>query len=516
MSLLLLCLKSGADLHLRQAQTYYGLLKQGYKKHDIARYLSDYRKAAIGLSDQSSIDFRPVPSTFDLACRQVTESSEQDEETPQYSNQVTDQASNSKSTQLAASSLNPMARSFSDDYGHIERQELFETEDAGGQQSGSPVSLIPQMQVNRHAPRKSSLLRFAEAVSPERNSEQAPTSSPPRNGIKIYRRRSLTYPYRSSEVDAQALISTSQDSLIEEFDQMSVRETSTQSETDMQESDDMPFEFQPAFSSTSTSWAFYDDLVPPPWPDDQDPDVDQTPRRSSSLLRQRRPMVHLPSSPPRAVSPIDNLPQAGPSSTSPELPATPTPIRNATAYARTEPRHPRHHFLDGVSFSVYNDSLAASSQPQTPADLSRGRLVTQNDAAYTAPPGMVRGGSASVTNQDGNRWDGDAGEQSPTVRAINLRDRRNRELHRSVRAEGVRLQRLRMRDEAMFTQGTAAANPAAGRTGTGEGARGEMLQDIWRDDLDADRVGEENLEPELDATGPRTMRVVSGNTRFET
>ncbi|KAI1629351.1 hypothetical protein EDD37DRAFT_661313 [Exophiala viscosa] len=504
------------EFHLGQAQTYYGLLKQGYKKHDVARYLDDYREAAIDLTAQSSIGFRPVPSTFDLACRQVIKGSEHVDEATQHSNQFTDQASNSESTQPSASSLNPIARSFSEDYGTIVQQEPSETEDVDDQESVSPVPFIPQIQLARHAPRKSSLLRFAEAASPERKSEQTPASlSVTRNGIKSYRRRSLTYPYRSSEVDAQALISTSQESLVEQLDRMSVRQTSTQSEPNMEDLDSMPFELPPALSSTSTSWSFYDDLVPRPRSDDQDTGGGQTARRSSSLLGHARPAVYLPSSPPYAASPVDNPSQEDPTTTSPDLPTTPTPIRNAMTYARTEPRHHRHHYLDGGSFSVYNDSLPASSQPQTPADLSRGRLVAQNDAAYTAPPGMVRAGSASVSNQDGNRWDGNVGEQSPTVRAINLRERRNRELQRSVRAEGVRLQRLRMRDEALFTQGTAAANPPARGIGTGEGAPGEMLQDIWRDDLDADRVGEENFEPELDVTRPRTMRVVSGNARFE-
>ena len=504
------------DFHLQQAQTYYGLLKQGYKKHDVARYLDDYREAAIDLTNQSSIDFRPVPSTFDLACRRVFKSSEHDEKTTQHSDEDNKQTSDPESTQLSASSLNPIARSFSDDYGTIVQQEPFETEDVHDQESVSLVSFIPQMQLTRHAPRKSSLLRFAEAVSPERQSEQTPTSlSVARNGIKSYRRRSLTYPYRSSEVDAQALISTSQDSLVEELDRLSLRQTSTQSEPNMQELDSMPFELPPALSSTSTSWSFYDDLVLRPRSDDQDPDGSHTPRRSSSLLGRARPTIYPPSSPPYAASPLDGPPQDDPTSTSPELPTTPTPIRNATTYSRTEPRHHRHHYLDGGSFSVYNDSLPASSQPQTPADLSRGRLVAQNDAAYTAPPGMVRAGSASVSNQDGNRWDGNVGEQSPTVRAISLRERRNRELQRGARAEGVRLQRLRIRDEAMFAQDTATANPPARGMGIGEGARGETLQDIWRDDLDADRVGEENFEPELDVTRRGTMRVVSGNARFE-
>lgn len=513
------------DLHLRQAQTYYGLLQQGYKRQDIARYLSDYQKAVLGLTAQDSIDFAlPVPSTFDLACRQIIKSSEQDDDGTEYSNLGTAQSSNADSTDVSASSVKLISRLSSGEYAHNEQQVPFKIEDADDQESFSPVSFVPQMQVNRHAPRKSSLLRFAKAASPERKSEKTPTSSPTGKGIKSYRRRSLTYPYRSSEPDAPALNSSSQDSLIEELDRISLRQTSTQSEPNMQELDSIPFVLPPPLSSTSTSWSFYDDMVPLSLPADHHPDNDHgqafstapgTPRRSSSLLGQAGPAVYLPSSPPRPASASDSPRQGEPLSASPERPTTPTPIRNAAEYARTEPRRHRHLYLDGGSFSVYNDSLPASSQPQTPADLSRGRLVTQHDAAYTAPPGMIRPGSASISNQDGSRWDSNQGEQSPTVRAISLRERRNRELQRSVRAEGVRLQRLRMRDEAMFTQRTLDTNQQADGVGIGEGPRAELLQDIWRDDLDADRVGEENFEPELDVTRPRVMRVVSGNARFD-
>jgi hypothetical protein len=62
---------------------------------------------------------------------------------------------------------------------------------------------------------------------------------------------------------------------------------------------------------------------------------------------------------------------------------------------------------------------------------------------------------------------------------------------RGVRAETVRVQRTRTRDEATVTLG----------------ARDE----IWRAELDVDRVGEENFETDSEMSRGRGMRVVSGN-----
>jgi len=78
---------------------------------------------------------------------------------------------------------------------------------------------------------------------------------------------------------------------------------------------------------------------------------------------------------------------------------------------------------------------------------------------------------------------------------------------------------MRMRDETLFTQRPMAANQPSGE-GRHEGSnRAELLQqmaeDMWRDELDADRVGEENFETDVEVTQQRAMRVVSGNARFE-
>jgi hypothetical protein len=142
---------------------------------------------------------------------------------------------------------------------------------------------------------------------------------------------------------------------------------------------------------------------------------------------------------------------------------------------------------------------------------------------------MVRTGSASVSNLDGTQWDRGLGEQSPTVRAIGLRERRNRELARSVRAEQARLRSLRARDEALFTRRALVAATAQQRSVGAVGAADDndrhlqdrleamrqMQEDVWRDDLDADRVGEENFETGVDVNRRRTVRVVSGNARFQ-
>jgi hypothetical protein len=97
---------------------------------------------------------------------------------------------------------------------------------------------------------------------------------------------------------------------------------------------------------------------------------------------------------------------------------------------------------------------------------------------------------------------------------MTLRERRTRELTRSVRAEGVRLNRLMMRDEAMFTQRGFRTAAAANGDAVIE-ALPQIPDDIWRDNLDADRVGEENFEAELDVGGRRVMRAVSGNARLD-
>ncbi|KAK5193305.1 hypothetical protein LTR92_006674 [Exophiala xenobiotica] len=516
------------EFNLRQADIYYGLLRQGYKKSDIARYLDDYRKAQAEASGQSSTDFNlSVPTTFELTCRRPLGPSLDEGTCNQEPKKQANSFGNLQTSSKHGSKVS------SDGYDFGKQEDSADTPNDQNERSPSPESSVPIMQVNKHAPRKSSLLRFSRGISPERpplhpedEDDCGIGSSSNFTATKSYRRRSLTYSYKTSDPEESDAELSLQTLLAGRMDRMSLGSSSQQSD-DMAESS-MPFVLPPAFTATSRSYTFGNDNFANDQPDSQPSEMPPgpppstesgTPRHSSSLLGQAGSSTSLPSSPPVLnASPIETPSTVQAASTSSELPATPTPVRNAASFPRTEPRYYRHQYLDGNAFSIYNDSLPASSQPQTPADLSRGPFVTERDAAYTAPPGMVRTGPSNVYDLDGSRWERNVGEQSPTARAISLRERRNRELQRSVRAEGIRLQRLRLRDEAMFTQGHATTNHIGGEDGgndEGTRATAEMFQDAWRHDHDADRVGEENFEMEVGPTRPRAMRVVSGNARID-
>jgi hypothetical protein len=227
------------------------------------------------------------------------------------------------------------------------------------------------------------------------------------------------------------------------------------------------------------------------------------------------PMPNMPSSPPY-ISLVrdarDHEPLTSSSPPLPRMPTTPTPIRQAVRDARTEPHRPRHQYLDGASFPVFNDALPANTQPQTPADLARHLLLTEFDAAYTAPPGVVYTGSPMRRQRlNTSAADPAHGEQSPTVHAMGTRERRARELMRSVRAEGTRLQRLRLQDRERIARGLDGNDELRDRDGPGPAVTAEM----WRDDFEGDRVGDENWEAEAEWTerGRDGMRVVSGNAR---
>lgn len=512
------------EFNLRQADIYYGLLRQGYKKNDIARYLDDYRKAQAETSGPSHTDFNlSAPTTFELACRRPFGPSMDEDTDKQEPKKQVKSFGNLQTSSKHASKVS------SDDCGFGKHQDAADTADGRNERSPSPESSVPAMQVNKHAPRKSSLLRFSRGMSPERpplhpEDECGVGSSSNLTATKGYRRRSLTYSYKTSDPEESDAELSLQTLLTGHIDRLSLESPSRQSD-DLAQS--MPFVLPPSFTATSRAYTFGNHSFANDLPDSQTSEMPPgqllstdsgTPRRSSSLLGQAGSSTSLPSSPPVLnASPIETPSTIQAASTSPELPATPTPIRNAASFPRSEPRYYRHQYLDGNAFSIYNDSLPASSQPQTPADLSRGPFVTERDAAYTAPPGMVRTGPPNVSDLDGSRWERNAGEQTPTARAISLRERRNRELQRSVRAEGIRLQRLRLRDEAMFTQRQTTTNDIGGDGGNDEAARAtaEVFQDAWRDDHDADRVGEENFEMEVGPSRPRPMRVVSGNARID-
>ncbi|KIW66239.1 hypothetical protein PV04_08439 [Phialophora macrospora] len=507
------------DFHLRQAELYYGLRKQGFKKEDVIRYLKDYREATAQTVSQDTHGFNlSTPSTVELSSGRPHSSSTSDGDLPEPPKRGSIQ-----SHSVAPTSTSPipfpdfpsdLSEPQSETGPHINHRN--QNVDGDGDGTVSPLSMPPLIHTNQHAPRKSSLLRFAQAASPERlsaDTEDRKASSPV---VKIpqakkYRRRSTTYPYQSSDRES-ASEAFAGGQVLDRMNRMSLGDDVLDDELRT-----LSLALPPTYSAgTRTSSASDLQFASPPSGDGSGDlssiTLDHAPmihRRSSSLLGRGYSIADIPSSPPLPTTPARQYTrQAGASSDSSQLPTTPTPIRNASNVPRTEPR-PYRQQLDGNSFSVYNDSLPATSQPETPADLSRQLLITEHDAAYTAPPAMVRSG-----HRGQRTWERDIGEQSPTTRAMTLRERRNRELTRSVRAEGVRLNRLMMRDEAMFTQRGFPAATAANGDAVIE-ALPQIPDDVWRDNLDADRVGEENFEAELDVGGRRVMRAVSGNARFD-
>ncbi|KIW18479.1 hypothetical protein PV08_02767 [Exophiala spinifera] len=498
------------DFGLRQADIYYGLLRQGFKKHDIARYLNDHRQAQAEAHGLPGTEFNiSAPSTFELTSRQVSprpqDEGDQEKDVPQVVS----------SNRTASSDCGSGSSSYAQDVAYQECKAAGNHEDS---RSPSPKTTVPTMRVNRHAPRKSSLLRFFRAASPEKQSpegnSESVVDSPKHTAARNSSRRSLTHFWRTPEPEEADSDIPEKNSLADKLMRLSLESTGRKSDSTI----DLPpianTYTLPDSPGLGTSEAFggSENISDIRSPSKQDQGL-----RSSRLPGVTGSSTYLPSSPPPVpdASPVESSSFSHALSASPEFPVTPTPIRNAASYPRTEPHRVRHQYLDGSGFSVYNDSLPAVSQPQTPADLARGPFLTEQDAAYTAPPGMLLVGSGSVSAGDTGRWDRGVSEQSPTARAISLRERRNRELLRGVRAEGVRLQRLRMRDEAMFTRRADAANPPEG-DGTDERFRAaaETFQDAWRDDLDADRVGEENFESEASESHNGGMRVVSGNARF--
>ncbi|KAL2436518.1 hypothetical protein ABEF95_011535 [Exophiala dermatitidis] len=523
--------ESDVEFHLRQAEIYHGLLRQGFKKQEIIRYLADHRRALAEAAGGSLEDeLLPAPGTVALACRrsqspQATDGMAQQGQMPRKSRHP----SSTESEELPPChkerlSTDPTEASEEDD-------ELGVYSAEG--RSVSPVSLVPAMQVNKHAPRKSSLLRFATAASREGSPATAEASDS--KSVSFASSRLMGRRNRSSELQQPYDYPRLHDPVIEEMRQISLDSTHAQRGSTSETSDDLPFLRPAPFSATSRICS--SQSVPTTCQPGGSNDGQDSTRQASSTpslpgwahLRSPTPSSggDMPSSPPLfSASPAEELGHFDNPSSSSGLPATPSPVRRAPAYPRTEPRQHRHRYLDGNSFSVYNETLPAATQPQTPADLARGPFITEHDAAYTAPPGRPLPGLVTVSVTEGQRWDQDAGEQSPVVRAIGLRERRNRELQRSVRVEGMRLRRLVMREEALFTQQATEMQQRAAVAGEGDNANPArnmprprlfqaMMDDIWRDDLDADRVGEENFEGDAENSRGGIMRVVSGNARFE-
>ncbi len=222
-----------------------------------------------------------------------------------------------------------------------------------------------------------------------------------------------------------------------------------------------------------------------------------TPPRSSSLASTTRqfgtcltpsPAKDFPSSPPKA-----SIPQSSPLVGS-SIQVSMTPNNRdgrRQVFQETQPRAPprtprtqiRNRQTDGPG-PVYNDQLPADLQPRTPADLSRGILLTEREAAYTAPPGRTGRTPATISrHQLSPRHAVEPGEESPSRRARTLRERRDREHRRSAFVEDSIWNRVMEMDGDMV--GTRTWNRP-----------GPSFVTSWQDDFAADSVGEENFEAE--------------------
>jgi len=502
--------------HLQQLELYQGLLKQGFSKQDICRYLADDRKNTLAGADSSApIQVTRAPSTVEFACRGRRDPPSQESlgakgkyNDPQAGQSFMQAEPCTSDEDVTDDVISP---DISDGSG-------------GDEQSGdenaqfiSPVAMPRRLNSNIHAPRQSSLLRFSTAVSPDRRSSSSQLSQTPQLPIsprtRRYRPRSQTYPYHSSEPEQASAAASEQ--LTEGISQLSLEEhiLTDHGLSSSFSSDELSLSPPPArtdalrrrptFVSLRSFAGPAESLLLP-----NDLPSTVTRSRDTTLVHPLDQRVDIPSSPPtRESSSSDVLGQLSSRLDSPTWPSTPSTSRRTVTSARTDEQDHGPTYLDGSVFSVYNDSLPAVSQPQTPADLSRNRIITEREAAYTAPPGMARFGTLSTHPRESSAFVGDGGDQSPVLRAINMRERRSRELWRSIRVEGARRRRNRLRDEALLEE------PALGNARARQ--RQREADEPWRDELEADRVGEENFETEFSIRQGGIMRVVSGNARVE-
>lgn len=323
--------------------------------------------------------------------------------------------------------------------------------------TSSPTEL-PPLGPPRHVPRQSSLLRFAQAASPP-----AVPSDYPGLPARSYRPRTDTYSYNQSEVSTSDALSgySNEQQPTEASSAGNDAIEAAGGNTDQGSTDETDIIRPDTFHNHSHGRAAADFEI---W---EDSDADSIPSHS----------------PP---SYFDNG-----TALRPLYPTTPSRSRqNSRDFQRPE-TEPRAQQLDG-SFAVYNDALPAIGQPQTPLDVDRRPLLTIRDAAYTAPPGVLLSPFRGRT-RDGSGQDNEPGTQTPTARAITMRERRAREMLRSLHTETARLERLRLHN-------------------AGDASHDEEVPG-WRDGFEGDRVGEENweIETRADSSLERGMRVISGN-----
>lgn len=500
--------------HLQQIDIYHGLLKQGFRKRDIIRHFDEQRAAADASAKLKSLRSEDLtaPSTLDLALRPRISSPTDDTLASGFQSVRT--SSEEEADYILQLSENQETNTPSPECTKL-TDEALTPEDAG---RGS--STIENSRARQHAPRQSSLLRFAQTVSSSSDSGLNPSASFSPTSTITYRHRSETYPYVHSEVD-QDLSGESESgkSLVDEVEYLSLSDelvpisqnpgmrTLPPSNLRPEADEFMPLYLPPPFSSTlratsrpshSSHSADLSQAILAASPRLPASDTFSDHRGRNDRMQHLRQSSSTSSSSPLHLS--HRLTQEGSAArvSSPSLPPIPVTPRRATPFQPSHGQGVSHQYLDG-SFTVYDDSIPASTQPQTPTDVARGMLVTEYTAAYTAPPGMVRsefvrGGHYSQHLRQ------TSGEVSPTARAVMMRERRHREFARSARIESLRFHRTRE------VHGSLPRQPAEDRPGLG-------VLELWRDDLDADRVGEENAEAERPFPATNGMRIISGNRR---
>lgn len=326
------------------------------------------------------------------------------------------------------------------------------------QVSSMNSSTAPQpTSFHRSTVRQSSLLRImhnasqASSESPghfrEPDSPEFLTST--NTSGRYYRARSLTCSWLESEADLNLISGNSRyQHLTEQFNDMSLN---SRAEPDVSEIMDESFTSVPNASRVGSPLEYSEH-------------VDSTSHISANIEFRNRPVTPVRRS--SLIATRITSPASSESKSSVSLPPLLEATPSTSQYGhlpRTEPRNFNNRSLHST-ISVYNDAVPASMQPQTPADLARSPMLTHRDAAYTAPPGNVSRSRPSLPINQG----------SPTNRAAEIRHRRTREFLRSGQVEALRSARI-------------LADAEHG-----------ILQDndedtLWRDELDADRVGEENF-----------------------
>ena len=487
---------------LENLGTYHGLLKQGFKQHDICVWMKEKREAIQPASQHYHDPDDPLPSTVDLILRAQT----RDEEALS----IRTTAPTPDNSQQHPSRRATTSDSRSDD-------EIANHDDP--REQAASIDLQHASKPQRHAPRKSSLLQFSQMPSSESSSNSDKLSAqglslPIPLPARTYRPRTDTYSCEQSEEYEQAnIVGVLSDLHIDSAPSDSATECKGVTMAMRPEAESfVPSQSATAMRSTHEASRSLAEMLPetPSHTSVVEDDIHTAQSRDSpniTLRRSNRRRAQWNSSPP-AQSSDSEL-------SLPPMPTTPKRIRINRA-ARTESRSHQRQTFDGA-FSVYDDSLPAVMQPRAPVDLARHAILTDQYAAYTAPPGMGRSSAALLPIRlQSTTARLEPGEQSPTTRAMAMRGRRQRELARGARAEADRLERLRLRDRDRIATGFDS-NDEEG-DGPGPALR---TRTAWRDELEGDRVGEENWEGEVDLlagtdVGGRGIRVLSGNARWQT